>query len=430
LLNYRTAKNPAEEVTFTQVLQGEIQPQQVKDRIVLIGVTAPSLKDTFFTPYTTVNSTTPKISGVWIHAQMVSQILTAATNGRSLFWFWPERMEVAWIIAWAIIGGWIAWSVSRPLLLLLTTSGLLGLLIGISYYAFLQQGWIPTAAPLLATLSMGGFTIAYQMYDARQQQQIVMKLLGQQTSPEIASALWSSRDRLLQSGILAGQNLIVTVLFIDIRSFSSISEQHPPERVMSWLNEYMGAMTQVVHLCHGIVNKFMGDGLMAVFGVPVPRSTPAEIAEDARQAVTCALLMGDRLQELNQDWQQRNLPVVQMRAGIFTGPVMAGSLGSKNRLEYAIIGDSVNIASRLEGCEKERQTTLCRILIARETLDFLPDQFVVESWGKLQLRGRQRPVEVYQVLGHTPSKPDLNPALTTDEPANQTVGSGLKENHP
>lgn len=122
--------------------------------------------------------------------------------------------------------------------------------------------------------------------------------------------------------------------------------------MMGWLNEYMCSMTQAVHQHHGIINKFMGDGLMAVFGVPVPRLTSAAIAEDARQTVACAVEMGDRLQTLNQDWQQRGLPVVQMRAGIFTGDVMAGSLGGKNRLEYAVIGDSVNIAARLEAWQK------------------------------------------------------------------------------
>jgi len=343
-----------------------------------------------------------------IHAQMVSQTLTAALEGRSLFWFWSEPMEVLWIVSWAIAGGLLArWS-QRPFVLALAGTGLLLLLMGAGYSLFLHQAWVPIAAPAIAAIAVGSFTITCQIQYARQQQQIVMKLLGQQTSPEIASALWNSRDRLLQSGRLVGQTLTVTILFIDIRNFSGISEQHPPEVMMGWLNEYMCSMTQAVHQHHGIINKFMGDGLMAVFGVPVPRLTIAEIAEDARQTVACAVEMGDRLQTLNQDWQQRGLPVVEMRAGIFTGDVMAGSLGGKNRLEYAVIGDSVNIAARLEAWQKDKQTNQCRILIARETLDHLQEQFYVEPWGHLQLRGRQSLVEVFQVLGYADSSNQLS----------------------
>ena len=408
LLDYRSARYPSEVVTLSQVLQNQVNPALIKDRVVLIGTTAPSAKDLFFTPFSPAETANPKMPGVVIHAQMVSQTLTAALEGRSLFWFWSEPMEVLWIVSWAIAGGLLArWS-QRPFVLALAGTGLLLLLMGAGYSLFLHQAWVPIAAPAIAAIAVGSFTITCQIQYARQQQQIVMKLLGQQTSPEIASALWNSRDRLLQSGRLAGQTLTVTILFIDIRNFSGISEQHPPEVMMGWLNEYMCSMTQAVHQHHGIINKFMGDGLMAVFGVPVPRLTIAEIAEDARQTVACAVEMGDRLQTLNQDWQQRGLPVVEMRAGIFTGDVMAGSLGGKNRLEYAVIGDSVNIAARLEAWQKDKQTNQCRILIARETLDHLQEQFYVESWGHLQLRGRQSLVEVFQVLGYADSSNQLS----------------------
>jgi class 3 adenylate cyclase len=228
---------------------------------------------------------------------------------------------------------------------------------------------------------------------------MVMRLLGQQTSSEIAKALWTERDRLLNSGLLPGQRLTATMLFTDIKGFSSISEKMLPEDVMAWLNEYLPVMVQEVLSHQGIVNKFTGDGLLAVFGVPVPAANEAEVGEDARRAVACALAMGERLQELNQNWQSRGLPIAQMRVGIFTGPVMVGSLGSKERLEYGVIGDSVNIAARLECCEKHSQASDCRILIARETLVHLQEEFQVEAWGALQLKGKQHKVDVYRVTG-------------------------------
>lgn len=403
LLNYRSGSSPAQTVTLTQVLKGDVKPEWIRDRIVLIGVTAISLKDLFFTPYSAIATDNRTMPGVMIHAQKVSQVLAAVLDDRPLFHFWSDGAEVIWMIGWAVIGGGIAWKTRHPVMLIALEASLLLMLFGIGCYLFNQQIWVPIAVPAVAAIATGSFTIAYQMQQAQQQHQIVMKLLGQQTSPEVAAALWNSRDRLLQSGMLAGQGLTVTVMFADIKSFSAISEQRSPELVLNWLNEYMRTMTQEVRTHHGIINKFLGDGLMAVFGVPLPRTTWAEVAEDAQRAVACALTMGDRLQALNRDWQQRGLPVVQMRVGIFTGSVMAGSLGGKDRLEYAVIGDSVNIASRLESCEKDRQPDNCRILIARETLNYLADKFQVESWGSLQLRGKQHTVEVYRVLrSHEP----------------------------
>jgi class 3 adenylate cyclase len=243
-----------------------------------------------------------------------------------------------------------------------------------------------------------GAVVTYRSYQAQQKQQIVMKLLGQNTSPQIAQALWQGRDRLLKSGKLPGISLTATMLFADIKDFSTVSEQMTPEALLEWLNEFLGVMTHEVIKRQGIVNKFTGDGVMAVFGVPTCRLDSTEVAEDARSAVACALEISDRLEEMNQNWRRLGLPIIQMRVGIFTGPVVAGSLGGKDRLEYGVIGDSVNIASRLESCEKHRQPTNCRILIGYETLVHLQGRFDVESWGPLALKGKQQLVEVYRVL--------------------------------
>lgn len=122
--------------------------------------------------------------------------------------------------------------------------------------------------------------------------------------------------------------------------------------------------------------------------------------------------MRHRLTELNQTWQQQGMASLQMRIGIFTGFVMVGSLGGKTRLEYGVIGDSVNTASRLESCEKHRQDGDCRILIAQETLDYLPDSVSVESWGQLMVKGKLQPIMVYEVLNST--EPDLSMAALAD----------------
>jgi adenylate cyclase len=399
LLNYR-AHAIAQRATLSQVLKDDVKPEWIKDKIVLIGTTAVSSKDLFYTPYSAGAKTDHQMSGVEIHGQMVSQVLNAALNQRSLFWFLPEWSEWIWIAGWAVIGGCLTWWIRHPVGMGAANAGMLVVLGGAGFGFLLQSGWIPVVAPAIAFALSSATMVTYRAQQSQRQHQMVMTLLGQNTSKEIANALWENRDRLIESGKLPGQKLIATMLFTDIQGFSTISEQMPPEELLSWLNEYLEVMTEEVQNFQGIINKFTGDGLLAVFGVPVPRVDAKEIADDAQRAVACALAMGDRLAQLNPTWEQRGLTPVQMRVGIFTGEVVAGSLGGKNRLEYGVIGDSVNIASRLESCAKERQVDGCRILIAEETLTHLQGQFQVESWGAMALRGKQQTVEVYRVIGY------------------------------
>jgi len=400
LLDYRARQHPARRVSLSQVLSQEFQPEWVRDKIVLIGTTAPSGKDLFYTPFSAGEAVSHQMPGVIVHAQMVSQFLDAATGARSPFWFWQEWQEWLWIFGWAMVGGAVAWGVRHPLMLGLSSVGLLGLIAGASFGLFLQQGWVPMVAPAIASMMALGMVVAYRAQQSHRQQRMVMTLLGQNTSPEIADALWNARDRLLASGKLPGKRLVATMLFTDIKGFSTISEQMPPEALLEWLNEYLEAMTHEIQQHHGIINKFTGDGLLAIFGVPMPRLEEREVDEDAYQAIACALAMGKRLEQLNQVWQQRGLPSIQMRVGIFTGPVVVGSLGGKERMEYGVIGDSVNTASRLESCLKDRQVDLCRVLIAEETLMHVKGKFQVESWGPLALSGKQQLVEVYRVIGY------------------------------
>ncbi len=398
LLNYRSPRNVARTISITQVLYGQVKASWIKDKIVLIGTTAPSKKDIFLTPYSPEEEENPRMPGVIIHAQMTSQILDVVSGDRALFTFWPQWAEDLWVCFWAFIGATLAVRSRNLAMLAIGTPFLLILLLRFSYFLFLQGIWIPVSGSSLGLLLTSGSVMAYRAFQAQQQQQVVMRLLGQNTSPEVAKALWESRDQLLSDGILPGQRLIATMLFTDIKNFSTVSEQMSPEQLMEWLNEYLGVLTHCVHNHHGIINKFTGDGIMAAFGVPVARQTDLEIAQDAREAVSCALEFSQQLKGLNQDWKKRGLPVIQMRVGIFTGPIVAGSLGGKDRLEYGLLGDSVNTASRLESCCKDRQSSICRILIAQQTLQYIEGEFEVESWGPLPLKGKRQLIKVYQVL--------------------------------
>jgi adenylate cyclase len=399
LLDYRDL-DPVPVVSMQAVLEGAIEPSAIAGKIILIGPVAPSVKDVFLTPYSATVNGNRKMPGVLIHAQMVSQFLSAGLDDLAPVSSWPEPVEWVWILAACLLGGAIGLKVSNPWRLTASAIALGCVFFAFGLWCFLQRIWIPIATPIVGALSAGAIAVIYQLQQARKQQKMVMNLLGQQTSPEIASALWDRRDRLLKAGVLPGETVTVTVFFSDIKNFTTISEQLPSEKLMVWLNEYLDAMTDIVIDHQGIINKFIGDAIMAVFGVPIPRTTEAEISEDARRSVRCSLAMRERLQQLNSSWKERGFPIIQIRAGIFTGPVTVGSLGGKKRLEYGIIGDSVNIASRLESSFKDRQVDNCRILISGETYHRLKSEIEVESWGAMNLKGKEKEVEVYRVIGH------------------------------
>ncbi|HEY9627889.1 MAG TPA: adenylate/guanylate cyclase domain-containing protein [Coleofasciculaceae cyanobacterium] len=399
LLDYRTRHWVGRQITLDQVLKGNIQPEWIRGKIVLIGTTAPSSRDLFYTPYSAGETNDHQMSGVEIHAQIVSQLLSVALEQQPQFWFFSNGQEWLWLWLWSVVAGTVAACIRHPFALMMSCAVLLSALAGTSFLLFLESGWVPVVTPAIAALLTMGVVVVQQAQQARQQQQMVMTLLGQNTSKEIADALWSHHDRLLSSGKLPGQRLMATILFTDIQNFSTISESIPPETLLDWLNEYLGAMIQEVQRHQGIINKFTGDGLLAVFGVPIPRLSSEEIDRDAYNAVACALAMGDRLSQLNQTWQQQGLPVVQMRVGISTGAIVVGSLGNKERMEYGVIGDSVNTASRLESCAKEMQKDLCRVLMSGETFKHIQDKFLVENWGSMTMKGKQNQVEVYHVIG-------------------------------
>ena len=181
----------------------------------------------------------------------------------------------------------------------------------------------------------------------------LMQLFSRHVSPEVAEAIWRQRDQFLDGGRPRPERLMVTVLFTDLTGFTAVSEKHTPEALLDWLNEYMDAMAREVSRHGGVIRQYAGDAIVAIFGIPVPRQTEAEIDQDARNAVHCALAMETALRELNRRWRSESRPTTGMRVGIFTGPVVAGTLGSAERSEYVVVGDTVNTASRLESFDKD-----------------------------------------------------------------------------
>jgi adenylate cyclase len=284
---------------------------------------------------------------------------------------------------------------------LLALSGLAVLVLA-AFFAFTKGLWIPLVPPAMSWLASSSIIVAHMVHQEKKQRGVLMQLFSRHVSKEIATAVWDEREEFLDGGRPKSQKLLATVLFTDLVGFTSVSEKLDPQTLMHWLNEYMEAMAEQVEKHGGIINKYIGDAIMAVFGVPVARKTEAGVGEDAASAVNCALAMGTKLVQLNSMWEERDLPNVGMRIGIFTGPLVAGSLGSAERLEYTVIGDTVNIASRLESFDKSSfdpnfKSNTCRILIGESTHRYIEGQFKMEKVGEVKLKGQERKTTIYRV---------------------------------
>ena len=199
----------------------------------------------------------------------------------------------------------------------------------------------------------------------------------------------SVRDYLLNGNLaLGGETRDVSVLFVDIRGFTTISEKLPPVDVVNWLNQYFEQMSACITNEKGLVNKFIGDAILAVFGAPIP------LLNHAESAVNAAIEMRKLAKELSQEFIKKGLPELKIGIGIHSGNVLAGNIGSLTRLEYTVIGDTVNIASRLESQCKEVGKDL---LITENTKLMLDSQFNIESIGRIQVRGRENEIGIYSL---------------------------------
>ncbi|MGJ3248863.1 MAG: CHASE2 domain-containing protein [Elainellaceae cyanobacterium] len=172
LLNYRTSDRLARQVSLTDVLNGQLDPDWVIDKIVIIGTVAPSSKDLFYTPFTAGREQSHQMPGVVIHGQMVSHILSAVLNDDALFWYWPEWGELLWIIGWAVAGGGIAWWLRHPAVLSLGSVTMIAMLVGASFVIFTAEGWVPIAAPAIAFVLTGGIIVVYRSYYVQKQQDV------------------------------------------------------------------------------------------------------------------------------------------------------------------------------------------------------------------------------------------------------------------
>ena len=385
------------------LLEGDRIPEdRIRNHIVLIGSTAPSLRDLFPVPQTrfTPGAKQLEIPGVELHAQRLAALMDRMGNEGSLrirtIPIWSEHgLELAAVALGVLLGEGFTGGLRRSVLYValasvLLSAGAVALLI--------QHVWIGLSLPLSALVLMAAAAWVRRGAAGLEHRQQFERLLGQTTSPAVARQLWELREDLISDGRFEGRQLTVTILMADICGFTTVSERLKPGELLAWVNRGMACSVPAITNGGGMVNKFTGDGFLAVFGAPLSEGA----AEDAAAAITAALEIQNNLEALNTTLAREGAPEMRMRIGIHSGEVLAGSMGSSERLEYAVIGDTVNCASRLEGLAKERHTNLCRVLVSSSTRNLLQDRLgplLWVSWGMMKVKGRNEELEVWELWG-------------------------------
>lgn len=389
LLDYRGAGRHFETVSLTDILEDRVPPNWGRDRIILIGAVSESFNDLVFTPYSGGLLEIPEpISGVEVHAHITSQILSAALGDRPLIKTWSEPAEWLWIFLWSAIGSISTWK-WRPGLKIGTLSlgralrSLLAgiILLGITYAVFIWGWWIPVVPPLFALTAS---TVAITGYLAHTASSI-KKTFGRYLTNEVVANLLESPEGLK----LGGQRQKITILTSDLRGFTAISERLPPEDVVRILNIYLQEMLDAIAEYEGTVDKFMGDGILVLFGAPSVRQ------DDARRAIACALAMQSAMASVNSKMRALDLPELEMGIGINTGECVVGNIGSEKHTEYTVIGSQINLAFRIE-----TYTTGNQVLISEATLaEVGRSRLRIDASKQVKPKGVKQPIAVYDVGG-------------------------------
>jgi adenylate cyclase len=377
-----TPSYPQRYVPAWRVLEPDFKPDDIEGRIIFIGTSAAGLKDLRATPFA---ADTP---GVEVHAQLVEQIVTGAFLERPDF---AAAVELAFVL---VIGA--------GLILLLTRigavwagalgAGAIALACGVSWLAFLRFGWMvdpvsPSIAALLVFLT--GTVVVYLQSEYQRQQ--VRGAFSRYMSPHLVERLAEHPEQL----VLGGETRDMTIMFCDIRGFTTISEQYDAQGLTSMLNRFLTPMTEIILDREGTIDKYMGDAIMAFWNAPL------DDPDHAEHACRTGLAMIARLKDLNAEWRKaaeaegKPYHAINIGVGLNTGACSVGNMGSDQRFDYSVIGDDVNLASRLEGQSK---TYGVDIVIGENTRAKVDGLAAIEL-DRLRVKGKNRPVRIYGLLG-------------------------------
>lgn len=377
LINHLGRGQDVSTLSAVDVLQGKADREKIAGRIVLVGVTALGTFDQRVTPYDGM------IPGVYVQAAIMDGILSHRLLVR---WGWMAPIEALILIALSLIAGLVLPRLRGALAFCLYFVLGVGIWTGLDLYLFIRHGIeLFLATPLAFFVSTGGVVLGFQLVVVDREKRKVRRAFQHYLAPSVLEKVLQDEQKLSLNPAKAE----LTVLFSDIRGFTTISERLPPEELATVLNTYLTPMTHVVFKHGGTLDKYMGDAIMAFWGDPVPYE------DHALRACKTALEMIEVCEELAEAFIARGWPPIEIGIGINTGQVSVGNFGSDVLFDYTVMGDSVNLASRLEGTNKQYGT---RIILSEHTLAKVHGQVVVRELDAVRVKGKREPVRIYELL--------------------------------
>ncbi|MFQ5481479.1 MAG: CHASE2 domain-containing protein [Nitrospinaceae bacterium] len=377
LINYYGPAQTFPYLAATDVLEGRIDAGRLQNKIVLIGASGAGTFDLRTTPYG------PLYPGVETHASVIDNILQQDYIVRPP---WIGMLDMAVILVSGLLMGAAGIFFRAMASAVLLGLGVTGYILA-DFIFFSQKGlWINTVFPVFTQFFVYTGTTLYRFVFEERQKRFIKQAFSQYLAPSVVNLVVANPELLK----LGGERKELTAFFTDLEGFTTISEQLTPERLVELLNNYLTEMSDIMLNHEGTIDKYEGDAIAAFFGAPV-------FYEDhAWRACITALEMQSRLAELRAQWKKDGWPELYMRIGINTGPMVVGNMGSKDRMDYTMMGDSVNLAARLEGANKYYKTYT---MISGMTLAHVKDRVEVRELDTIRVVGKSEPAPIFELLG-------------------------------
>lgn len=376
LIPFRGPSRSFPYVSASDVLHGTAPLEIMKDKIVLVGTTAPGLNDLRNTP---VQESYP---GVEMHANLVAGILDGNIKERPA---WADSIEPIVLLTLGVLLALVLPAL-KPLAATVLSLVAVGALVGANLYAWQVADLVlPLASTLLMMAVLFAFNMFWGYFVESRGKRLLSGLFGQYVPPELVDEM--AKDPAAYT--LAGESRELTVLFSDVRGFTTISEGLDPQQLTQLMNDFLTPMTHVIHQHRGTIDKYMGDAIMAFWGAPVHDE------QHARHALMAGLDMIASLEALQEQFKAKGWPPVKIGVGVNTGEMTVGNMGSEFRLAYTVMGDAVNLGSRLESLTKEYGVSM---IVSEFTRAAVPD-FVYRELDCVRVKGKDKPVRIYQPLG-------------------------------
>ncbi|MEE9259114.1 MAG: adenylate/guanylate cyclase domain-containing protein [Nitrospinaceae bacterium] len=384
LVNYLGGRGTFPYFSVTDIIHERerfVPAGSLKDKIVLVGATAGGLQDLRVTPFD------PVYPGVEIHATVIDNILR---NGALRQPAWVSLADGCYLLLWGIVLTFI-YSGIRPVYGLSAWAVVVLVQYFVSHWVFVNHRfWLTDFFPFMENVLIFSFMMVFRYVTEEKQKRFIQKVFSQYLSPRVIDQLLKDPGKLK----LGGEEKELTALFTDLAGFTTFSEKLSPEELVQLLNSYFTEMTEVLIRHEGTLDRYDGDAIKAFFGAPV------YFEDHARRACWVCIEMQERLRQLREEWKREGKPQLFMRVGINTGLMVVGNIGSRNRMNYGMNGDSVNLAARLEGVNKQYGTFS---IISESSYSQVKEFVEVRELDSIRVVGRATPVKVYELLGKSGS---------------------------